>query len=87
MKTGEDLKNQVEVTGLENWPIHRCQFCNYAYKYIFRDGRVFFDSGCGCVPGPSEINEVEWNDVAEYYNTQISPGVIERFKLFWGFKE
>lgn len=29
--------------------IHNCTFCKYPCGYLFKDNKIFFDSGCDCI--------------------------------------
>lgn len=84
-KTGEDFKSQAKLKNITEWHIRNCSICNYPLGYYFHeDGRVFYDNGCDCGFGKS-MNIRSWDNVAEHYNMQDYPSVIEKMNNFWGF--
>lgn len=84
-KTAEDFRLQAEKENITEWFQRRCAFCKYPMKYLFQNGEVLYDSGCDCVSYPYVIQKRSWEDIAEGYNMQTNPEVIEIINNFWKF--
>lgn len=85
MKTGDDFRKQVKLHGITKWPSHPCSICNVWVGYEFHDGAPYYNSSCGC-SGGSALQVRTWDDVAEMYNMQVTPSVIEKMDKFWHFE-
>ena len=85
-RKAEEFKEQAKLLGITHWDSHECHFCKYMTKYIFSGGLVLFDQGCDCLKQHNDYVVRSWDDIADYYNMQTSPDVIEKFDKFWGFK-
>lgn len=81
---------QVAAYNLQppKWKIRDCSICGYPLSYVFSPDyeEVGFDSGCDCSFRGSNINQVSWNQVANYYNMQTDENIIKEMNKFWGFK-
>ena len=86
-RTGADFRAAAEKHGITRWQIHDCSICDYPCGYLFRGDEVFYDSGCDCVTYRSDLHPRSWEDVAEQYNMQSHPAVIEAYDTFWYFTE
>ncbi len=84
MKTAQDFEKAVKEHNITNWPIHNCSICGYECGYLFKDGKVGYDSGCDCV-SYSNIQQRPWSDIVEQYNMQTNSDVILKYDLFWHF--
>jgi len=85
MKTPNDFAMAAETLGLTRWQMHDCSICGYKCGYIFDGARVFYDNGCNCISYYNPPRESSWTEVADHYNLQVSPCVIEEYDRFWGF--
>ena len=85
MKTVADFKEAAERNNITSWPIHDCSICGYQCGYIIKGDEVFYDNGCDCINGPSNIQQVDWHNIANMYNLQKHPPVIAKMKTHWGF--
>lgn len=83
-KTPEDFEKAVKERGIQRWNIHDCSMCGYSCGYVFNIHCVSYDSGCDCVIYNS-IRQSSWVAVAEQYNMQTDPSVIEKMNKFWSF--
>lgn len=83
-RTAQDFEKQAKVKAISKWIIHHCSFCNYPCGYLFMNDTVQYDNGCRCLKNyPKPRN---WQDVADHYNRQTHPQVIEQMNQFWGFE-
>jgi len=85
-RSPEEFRSAVEKKKIHFWFIHQCSFCNYRCGYVFRDGDVFYDSGCDCVTYGYVITPKDYEDVAEQYNMQTHEKFIRDMDEFWGFE-
>lgn len=84
MKTPEEFELQANNKGIIKWQIRECSICNYPLSYYFSNGQVTFDSGCDCTR-LNNIRQSSWNDVADFFNMQEHPSLVEKMNQFWGF--
>ena len=84
-KSPKDFKNAAKKLNLSKWPVHDCSICGYSCGYVFDGNNVGYDSGCDCVTWEN-IRPSSWADVADFYNMQHSPKIIEAMNRFWGFE-
>lgn len=68
--TGRDIS--TALAGQERAiAIRKCSLCDCdLYYYIKADGRVLFDSNCGCVRYSVTLEERSWDDLADLINMQ-----------------
>lgn len=87
-KAPEEFQEQAKKLGLERWIVRRCSMCDYPLAFIFSPdyARVDFDSGCDCTRMGYVMQNSSWDAVAENYNIQNHPTVIERFNQAWQFE-
>jgi hypothetical protein len=83
----EDFKAAAAEWSIGKWDHHDCGGCGYMCKYVFaRDGgTVWFDPGCDCTWVGWQ--ERSWQEVADHYNRQYTPAVLDRMAKFWHFPE
>ena len=89
MKTAEQFREQAIKLGLHYWEHHTCAICGEPVGYYFfayYPYEVVFDSGCGCSFG-SNPRPSSWEDVAEFYNMQTNPDVINKMDKLWKWEE
>ena len=89
MKTAEQFREQAIKLGLHYWEHHTCAICGEPVGYYFfayPNYEVVFDSGCGCTFG-SNPHPSSWEDVAEFYNMQTNPDIINIMDKFWQWEE
>jgi len=55
--------------------IHNCSICEYPCGFIFREGLIFYDSGCYCI---DEKMVEERNDEFFLHYLRKNPDVIEK---------
>lgn len=82
----DEFKQAIKVKEIKFWPIHNCSFCHYECGYLFREDKVFYDSGCHCVTYLN-VRPMVWLDVANMYNVQRNEKMIKKFDEFFGFTE
>lgn len=80
-KDGQFFYEQVEKLGITFWQLGECSFCKYQVGFIFKNGEVYYDSGCNCLP--SKPFKRTWQHVADTYNMQRDFNVIKAFNKFW----
>ena len=85
-KTGKDFQEQVEKLDIRFWDHHECSICGYMTKYVFSNGKVFFDAGCDCNSFPNDVTERSWDEIAEFFNRQTHPNTVKKFHEFWKFE-
>lgn len=86
-KTRLDFQNAAYHLKPKKWIVHHCSFCNYPCGYIFCDNNEYvgYDRGCYCT-NRTNIREVSWNNLSDFYNKQTNVDVIKKMDEFWGFK-
>lgn len=87
-KTAEDFRQQAIRLNLGYWEHHTCAVCGCPVGYYFfrwPGYEVVFDSGCGC-SRRENIHPSSWEEVADHYNMQKNPEVIEEMDRFWRWK-
>ncbi len=82
--TPEDFKQQAKLKDITFWPIRHCLICDYTLAYHLSEHNIFFDTACFCVKGLN-IEQGSWDMVAERYNIQDHPSIINEMNKFWGF--
>lgn len=83
-RTIEDFQKVIESKNIKKWSIHECSFCDYPCGFIFREGNVFYDSGCNC--SFRDFRDSDYEEVLEHYECQKHPEVIKKMNEFWGFE-
>lgn len=84
-RTASQFQQAAADRSITAWDHHACSLCGHMVRWLFRDdGRVYFDSGCGCTWGDGP-QPCTWEDVAAHYNLQSHPSVISEYDQFWGF--
>lgn len=81
----DEFQKQAELHNITHWLHHDCAICGEWTAFVFVDGKVYFDSTCGCSSYPTAPQPYTWNDVADHYNIQTSPIVIAQMDEFWHF--
>lgn len=84
MKTTLDFKQVVEERKLTHYDVNDCSICGVYYGYKFNRGDVYFNSSCGCASSYPRISS--YQEIADDYNRQSHPQIIEKMNAFWGFK-
>jgi hypothetical protein len=84
MRTPEEFKRQAQKMDITYWPSHKCCICNMMVGTEINGGEPSYNSSCGCVT--TENHSYGWEYVAERYNIQSSPIVIQKMDEFWGFE-
>ena len=84
MKTATEIKLAVNENGLDRLAVHNCSICHYQCGYIFKEGGVLYDRGCDCVTY-HDIAPSSFDDVADFYNRQTTPKVINELNSLFGF--
>jgi hypothetical protein len=88
MKTGTDFQQAAKDRNISRWCIHNCSMCDYPCGYIFCENHnlVAYDNGCDCTKRYFH-RPTTWDHVAEQYNKQTHPEVINEMNEYWGFKD
>ena len=84
MKTAEEFKEQARLHNITYWASHDCSICGVSVGTEIENGEASYRSACGCASSPNHSHG--WSDVAERYNMQTNPDVIESMNKFWKFK-
>lgn len=86
MRTPEEFKLHARKHRISYWPVRECSICGYQLGYHFSvSGNVAFDPGCDCVRYRPGFVARSWQEVANLYNLQTDPRVIEGYDFFWHF--
>lgn len=86
-KTPQQFKEQAQNLKILDWGLHNCSICDYPCGFLFNDNmEVYYDKGCNCTIGGPNIFPRTWEDVAQHYNMQTAPIVINKMNEYWGFK-
>lgn len=89
MKTAEDFENAAIKHEHLTWFISKCSICNVPIGYIiypYDAQPVRFDGSCDCSSLWGE-QPSSYDKIADHYNLQTSPDVIQEYNKFWGFQE
>lgn len=74
--SAEWIKEQV---GDRTWlPLRECSICNSPLGYVVEDGRVGYNSNCGCVSYTTPLRECGFEGIAESLAIQSSDEIRDR---------
>jgi hypothetical protein len=73
------LQRLIKALNTRPLVVHTCSFCEYPCAYTATDNRIFYDSGCDCVRGPSRMRPVHKDEIIDF--AQNNKHKIEEFIL------
>jgi len=70
--TAEEVRQAVLDSGVSRIDSHDCSICHSMVGFNISDGRIFWDSNCGCTVHSSEPELRSWDSIAENVNMQTN---------------
>lgn len=80
-KNWEYFKKRAKELKKRFWTVNICSFCKYKCGYIFQDDEVYYNFGCSCVIEKIKPRKTTWEEVANFYNTQVNKKINKYWKL------
>jgi hypothetical protein len=85
-RTAVEFEEQATRHDIKEWDSHDCIMCGYMGKFVFLEGKVYYDPGCHCIgKGHGENLELRtWEEIADQYNMQDDEWKM-KYDEFWKF--
>lgn len=80
--SAEEVKAAVAAGNISWIDCHECSGCGRMVGYSVNQGRLYFNSGCGCSWSPAEPRA--WSYAADWVNMQSRPDIKRKIAARFG---
>lgn len=80
---GDFFKQRQKELNKDEWIINYCIVCGNPIKIKFGEENPQVENTCNCGNMVVKNEPIDWDTVAYWFNRQINPIVIKKYKKFW----